>query len=167
MYSPYDVMRCKDGWFTIAALSEEGFREFCTEAGMEKLISDVRFKDNAARCENNEELTEEIKPFFMEHTMEDLENIFSRRHFAATSVIDADDLENHPQINERRMLIEVDDPNVGSFKAVGSPFKFEKTVTDIYRPSPLMGRHTRDVLLELGYGRDEIKLLEEKGVVEF
>jgi len=165
MFSPYDVIQCRDGWYAIAALCERGWREFCEEAGLTELLEDDRFKDNAARCTHNSELTEIIRPFFTGHTMAELEETFTCRYFAAAPVIDAEAVEVHPHLLQRNMILPIDDPNVGPLNVVGLPVKFEKTVTDIYRPSPLLGQYTGDVLSEFGYSPEEIRRLEEADVV--
>lgn len=166
MASPYDVVQCKDGWYTIAAITEKGWQEFCTEAGMPQLMEDARFADNAARCAHNAELLQAIQPFFSARTMAELEKTFSCKHFAATPVVDAASATSNPHLLERNMVVEVDDPNVGRFKEVGLPVKFEKTVTNVYRPSPLLGQHTRAVLGEFGYSPEEIEALDAEGVID-
>jgi crotonobetainyl-CoA:carnitine CoA-transferase CaiB-like acyl-CoA transferase len=132
---------------------------------MLKLMEDSRFADNTSRCKHNAELINEIKPFFFGRTMAELEGIFSCRYFAASSVIDAEEVTEHPHFLQRQMIVEVDDPNVGLYQAVGLPVKFEKTATGIYRASPLLGQHTIEILEEFGYSPEEIKVMEEKGVI--
>ena len=69
-------------------------------------------------------------------------------------------------MQERDMVLEIDDHNVGMFKAVGHPIKFEKTPADVYRSSPKLGENTSSVLAELGYTAEEIAALEAEGVIQ-
>jgi crotonobetainyl-CoA:carnitine CoA-transferase CaiB-like acyl-CoA transferase len=50
-------------------------------------------------------------------------------------------------------------------KAPGSPIKMSATPPDVRRPAPLLGEHTKDVLLETGFSEEEIGRLIENGVV--
>ena len=77
MYSPYDVVQCKDGWVAFSAITQKGFEEFCKEAGREDLLADQRFQDNQSRCDNNEALIEEMKKVFADIEMDQVEKRFS------------------------------------------------------------------------------------------
>lgn len=164
--SPYDVFKCKNGWFSIAAISESGWIEFCKESGMVHLLDDPRYCDNVHRCKNNDELTQDIEPFFLNRSLEELTDTFSCRYFAAAPVVDVEYKSNDTQTLERKMIVEVDDSNVGKFNEVGIPVKFSETLTDIYKASPLLGQDTEKILLEIGYSTDDIRKLAQDEVVE-
>lgn len=166
LYSPYDVVPCKDGWVAFSALTQKGFEEFCVEAGREDLLSDERFADNDSRCRNNEALINEMKKVFEDIPMDQIEKRFSGRNFAVAPVIHAGMTIDSEHIRDRNMVVEIDDHNVGRFKAVGHPIKFQKTPATVYRSSPRLGEDTASVLAELGYTEEEIKEMEEKGVIQ-
>lgn len=166
MAAPYDVMECRDGWYTAAAITDKGWQEFCREAGMPQLAADPRFLTNELRCAHNDELTAEMQKFFIDKTMEEVSGYFSCENFAAAPVIDAGQTMEQAHMLQRDMVVEIDDPNVGRYKAVGMPIKFEKTPADVYKASPLLGENTREVLTELGYSQEEIDSLRDTGVVD-
>ena len=103
---------------------------------------------------------------FSNLTFEEIETKFECRKFAAAPVIDAGMVIKSKHMNERDMVVKIDDHNVGPFDAVGIPVKLEKTPGEIVKGSPLLGEHTASVLKELGYSDEEIQSLEEDGVVE-
>lgn len=166
MFSPYDVLKCKDGWVSVAALTDEGFLEYTRDAGRADLAQDERFRTNESRCANNSELIREMQKDFIDLTFDEIESKFECKKFAAAPVIDAGMTIDSKHMKERDMVVEIDDHNVGSFKAVGIPIKLDKTPGEIVKGSPLLGEHTIPVLKELGYSDEEIKALEEDGVVE-
>jgi crotonobetainyl-CoA:carnitine CoA-transferase CaiB-like acyl-CoA transferase len=51
-------------------------------------------------------------------------------------------------------------------KALGCPIHFSATPTQITRPAPLLGEHTREVLREHGYADNDIEGFIAAGVVE-
>ena len=72
----------------------------------------------------------------------------------------------HPQTLARGMVVDLVHPQAGATKAIGCPLHFSATPTQITRPAPLLGEHTREVLAEYGYDDAAIDALIADGVVE-
>ena len=73
---------------------------------------------------------------------------------------------SHPQTLARGMVVELDHPRAGRTMALGCPLHFSRTPTNVQRPAPLLGEHTREVLREFGYQDAEIDRFVAEGVVE-
>jgi crotonobetainyl-CoA:carnitine CoA-transferase CaiB-like acyl-CoA transferase len=69
-----------------------------------------------------------------------------------------------PQLVARGMVTEDFHPAAGTFKRIGTPVHFSAERADS-APAPLIGQHSEEVLLELGYTQAEIAGLREQGVV--
>ena len=54
---------------------------------------------------------------------------------------------------------------LGAVKQVASPMRFSETPTRMDRAGPLLGEHSAEVLLELGYTQQEIRRLHGAGVI--
>ena len=61
-----------------------------------------------------------------------------------------------PQIRARGMVVETDHPTLGRIRTLGSPMKMSATPPLTGRRAPLLGEHTREVLLDAGYSDAEI-----------
>lgn len=166
MFSPYDVFKCKDGWVSVAAITDEGFREYCEEAGRKDLLNNPDYATNSLRCKNNDSLTEEMKKDFIDLTFDEIKEKFSCKNFGVAPVIHAGQTIEEQNIIDREMVVKINDHNVGLFSAVGIPIKFEKTPGEIEKSSPLLGEHTALILEEIGYSKEEIDNLERDEVIE-
>jgi crotonobetainyl-CoA:carnitine CoA-transferase CaiB-like acyl-CoA transferase len=63
------------------------------------------------------------------------------------------------------MVIEVEHPTLGKVKQVGITPKLSDTPGKVRSLSPLLGEHTDEILLGLGYSQEEIRSLQQEGVV--
>ena len=69
----------------------------------------------------------------------------------------------HPQAVENDMVIEMEHPVAGTVRMLGMPFRLSETPGAERGPSPLLGQHTRHVLLELGYADHQIEEWRRRG----
>lgn len=74
-----------------------------------------------------------------------------------------DEAEKDPQLQARKMFIELDHPD-GKIKQVGISIKLSDTPGEIRKFPPKKGQHTAQVLKELGYCEKEIDKLKEKQI---
>ncbi len=70
-----------------------------------------------------------------------------------------------PQVIHLGLVYEVNHPQAGTFKFVGSPVNYSDLPKGSANPPPLLGEHTEAILAELGYSKAAIKKLHEQGVV--
>jgi crotonobetainyl-CoA:carnitine CoA-transferase CaiB-like acyl-CoA transferase len=64
------------------------------------------------------------------------------------------------------MVVEIEHPQGGSYRAAGNPIKLSETHEDMFTPPPLVGQHTDEVLGGLlGLSRAEIAALRAEGIV--
>jgi len=70
-----------------------------------------------------------------------------------------------PQVEHRKMIVELKHPTKGTVKNIAPPWKFSETPPLMRLPPPLLGEHTLEILESLGYSRREIDELGAKGVI--
>jgi CoA:oxalate CoA-transferase len=64
------------------------------------------------------------------------------------------------------MLVEVDQPQVGRMRIVGSPIRLSETPGEVYAPAPMLGEHSEEVLRTvLGYTDEQVKALKDGKVI--
>jgi len=70
-----------------------------------------------------------------------------------------------PQVVQREMAVEIEHPTLGRVKQVGIGIKLSDTPGAVRSIAPRPGQHTDDILLGLGYTRENIAELRESGAV--
>lgn len=80
-------------------------------------------------------------------------------------VYDYTQVVDDPQVRHNGSFVEYDHPTEGHVTTPGFAFRLAKQPQEIYRPAPLNGQHTHEVLNELGYSGNDIDEFERDGVV--
>jgi formyl-CoA transferase len=70
-----------------------------------------------------------------------------------------------PHTLAREMMVEMNHPVEGTVKGLGIPVKLSETPGGIRRPAPLLGEHTEETLMGLGYSKEEIAKLRERRII--
>jgi crotonobetainyl-CoA:carnitine CoA-transferase CaiB-like acyl-CoA transferase len=56
---------------------------------------------------------------------------------------------DHPQARELGLLVEIEDPTLGTEQVTGPPLRLSRTPARTGRPAPRLGEHTDQVLDEI------------------
>jgi len=75
------------------------------------------------------------------------------------------ELVDDPQVIENEYVIDFDHPTLGKIKTIGFPYKFSETPLSNRTAAPVMGQHTEEILLELGYSWEDIVSLKDEEVI--
>ncbi|MDY7019222.1 MAG: CoA transferase [Chloroflexota bacterium] len=163
---PIGVYRAKDGDVgTIFGMGEH-WSIIARLLGIEQLVNDPRFATDEARWEHREELYPLLDEAFGQKTRAEWQTIFREAKLRCDPCLTYAELVDHPQVEANEMIVTVDHPTEGKIRMPAVPVKFDKTPGRPQSPSPLLGHHTEEILLELGYSLSEIKQMAEAGVVK-
>lgn len=75
-------------------------------------------------------------------------------------VYDYEQLVADPQVQHNGSFVTYDHPTEGTVTTPGFPFRLAAQPQEVYRPAPLNGQHTHEILSELGLSEAEIGALE-------
>ena len=152
-YYPYEAA---DGWVTCGALEPKFWQRFCEATGHPEL-ADKQFERPGS------DAWREIADVFRSKTRDEW-RAFNDEHDAMIEpVLDLDEALASELVREREMLVEVDQPELGPVRLLGSPLKLSRTPADPTRPAPVLGEHTEDVLRDAGFTDDEVASLVASG----
>jgi crotonobetainyl-CoA:carnitine CoA-transferase CaiB-like acyl-CoA transferase len=111
-------------------------------------------------------LTTALAPFFQKRGVAEWLRRLEECGVPAGPVLDIAQMHGDPQALAREMIVETTHPTAGKVKAIGLPIKFSDTPGGVRKAAPLMGEHTREVLLETGFSDTEIEQMAKQGAIQ-
>jgi crotonobetainyl-CoA:carnitine CoA-transferase CaiB-like acyl-CoA transferase len=164
-FVPVQNFETSDGYIVVMAITEKFWKATCDAIGQPELALDAKFNSAAERLKHKQELLGLLIPLFRSrssaHWLERLE-----QHGVPASPINnlAAGLQ-HPQLRDRKMVVEIPHPSAGRFRVVGSPIKLGESAP-VYMAPPRLGEHTLQILSDLlGYEEKKIAALRTVGAI--
>ncbi|MFD0829510.1 CaiB/BaiF CoA transferase family protein [Neobacillus sp. M.A.Huq-85] len=163
---PYSIFKAMDGEIIIAVGNNRQFTTLCEVMEIPEIAKDEKYRTNEARVENRIELTNILENQLQLKPSDIWMELFSKNNIPCGPIQTMDQVFNHPQVIERDMIVQVNHPEAGSVKLVGSPIKLSRTVTKVERHPPMPGEHTIEILQEAGYTPEEISQFIQKKIID-
>jgi crotonobetainyl-CoA:carnitine CoA-transferase CaiB-like acyl-CoA transferase len=163
----YNHYRCKDDkWIVIAHLDPDRYwAKMCKVMGVEELQEDPRFNSIETRGQNARELVAILDERFAARTRDGWMKILKEEGCIFTPVQSPIEVSNDPQALANNYFIGVQHPAWGKIKMVGFPWDFSETPAQWRFKAPEFGEHSEEILLEIGYNRDDIAKLKEEDII--
>jgi crotonobetainyl-CoA:carnitine CoA-transferase CaiB-like acyl-CoA transferase len=163
---PYQTFRTKTRDLALAVGSEKLWKIFCPLIGAPELASDPRYRTNADRSRNRDTLVPRLEEIFLTRSYEEWEATLLASGVPVGAINSIAEVVEHPQVQARGALVEMDHPRAGKVRMVGVPVRLSETPGSVRTPSPTLGEHTEEVLTTLlGLDADEIAALRTGGVI--
>ena len=163
--APYQALRTQDGYINIGAATQATWEQFCRAIGQESLIEDPRFKVPGDRKAREGELAELLELTMSRQTTAYWLELLAQAGVVAGPIYNMEQVYQDPQVRAREMVIDLEDPELGTLHNIGIPVKLSATPGRINRRAPALGEHSEEVLLAAGFSPAEVALLVENGVV--
>ena len=163
--APYQALRTQDGYVNIGAATQATWEQFCRAIGQESLIEDPRFKVPGDRKAREGELAELLELTLSRQTTAYWLELLAQAGVVAGPIYNMEQVYQDPQVRAREMVIDLEDPELGTLHNIGIPVKLSATPGRINRRAPALGEHSEEVLLAAGFSPDEVARLVENGVV--
>jgi len=157
--------KCKDGrWFILVMLNEE--REWplllrCLKR--EDVNDDKRFNTREGRAKNSLELMKILDEEFLSKDWGQLKELFEKSGVTFGSISEPYDHINDQQIADNEFFTKFTDKE--DLLTVDSPIFMKDEKKRKPQTAPEIGEHTRQILEELNYDKNEIDKLENKKII--
>lgn len=166
MNHPQGLYECKDGLIGANVLYYVEWDRFCEFVGHPEWKDDPRFRTPVDRARNAAAMDEVLTPWIRERGKMELYRSAQQQKIPFALVNSPADLLESPQLQAREYFVGVDHPAAGCVTMPGAPFKMSETPSAMRLPAPLLGQHTEEVFSgRLGYAREELVRLRERGIV--
>lgn len=155
-----------DKYVCIVAGSDANFRRLCQAMERPDLLDDARFGSTAARAEHNEDINREVAAWVAARPAAEVVERCLATQTPVAPIYDAADIFADEHIAARDDIVEIDDPVIGPVRQQAPFPRLGREPRPTPGGAPLLGEHTRDVLVGLcGLDDAEIDDLRAEGVV--
>jgi crotonobetainyl-CoA:carnitine CoA-transferase CaiB-like acyl-CoA transferase len=156
----YNIYETKDGKYVSLGTLEPWFYEnLCKALGREDFIAHEFSGEKWA------EINSFFREVFLTKTRDEWVNLLRQTDTCVAPVYSLDEVFSDPQVVHRKMVVEIDHPTIGKVKQVGISIKLSETPGEIRSLAPKAGEHTEELLLDLGYTKENIEELRKSGAI--
>ncbi len=160
------LVPCKDGHVIMVTPLDHQKESLARLVGAPVELAKNSGMDTEEDAANIAALTERVREWMKDRPGEEISHEAQALSCPITTMSSAEDVKNSRQMNSRGFFIETDHPVAGKLEIPGVPYRFLATPSTLERAAPLLGEHNEEILCErLGYGREELKDLEEAGAI--
>jgi crotonobetainyl-CoA:carnitine CoA-transferase CaiB-like acyl-CoA transferase len=165
--APANTFPTRDGaWVHLASAGDLMFRAIAKAMGRAELGYDVRFKDNAARMANVEELERLITEWTTGLTAAELLNELQAIGVPSAKVASVSELLDNAHLSHREQILNMEHPKAGTVPMQGFAVRFGESPMQLRHPPPMLGQHTDAVLTEwLAMPAEQIAQLRGRGTI--
>ena len=157
----YSVYKTKDNkYISVGAIEVKFWRAMCE--GLER--EDLKLKQ-MVKGEEREKVFHELQKEFSKKTQEEWMEIFKNLDACVMPIKNFGDACNDPQIKARNMVVKLKHPKFGEVPNIASPIKYSRTELKIRNLAPKRGQHTKEILMELNYTKEDIKNFNKRGII--
>jgi crotonobetainyl-CoA:carnitine CoA-transferase CaiB-like acyl-CoA transferase len=164
---PYQAFKTKDIQIVIVAFQNNHFQKLCEAIDKPEWAEDPRFATREGRLKNKATLIVMLENHLLTRRGDEWLEKIHRAGVPAGPINSMDRVFSDPQVLARDMIVEVEGAGGEKIKTIGHPFRMSETPLKTFSRPPRLGEHSREVLLNLlGYTKERIDSLKEKGVIK-
>jgi crotonobetainyl-CoA:carnitine CoA-transferase CaiB-like acyl-CoA transferase len=164
--APYQAYRTRDGYVTVGANTERMWRALCVDVlNRPEWADSAKYGTAPDRLANVDGLEQDIEAVLRTGTTDYWVAKMLAVGVPAGPVNTYDQMLNDPHMVARQVTTTVEHPTMGPLRALSSPLRLSATPPQIRRPAPLFGQHSAEVLMSVGYSRENVEALQGSGAV--
>ncbi len=164
--SPRNAYGTSDGGYvalsgSIQTMAERLFRVI----GRDDMNNDPKFKTNADRVANREEVDEIVGGWIGERTLEEVLEVFRREGITGGPIYDISQIVDDPHFQEREIIVGLPDEEMGVIPMHNIFPKLSGTPGTFRRAAPDLGQDNDEILGAVGVNTDTLAELRSRGII--
>jgi crotonobetainyl-CoA:carnitine CoA-transferase CaiB-like acyl-CoA transferase len=162
---PYRDYPCQEGEIALSVGNDSQFAKLAGLLGHPEWCANEDFKTNAGRVVNRDAVDEMVRDALAAKPAEDWIGELQAAGISCSMIYPVEQALESEQAAANDMVVEMDHPTAGAFRALGIPYEFSDTPANLQGPPPILGADTDAVLNALGISGADIAAMREDGVV--
>jgi crotonobetainyl-CoA:carnitine CoA-transferase CaiB-like acyl-CoA transferase len=134
-------------------------------AELENLVGDPRFATRKHRTDRHNEIVDILRAQFCKKPRDYWLPRLDAMSIPNAPINTIHEVFDNPQVKHLGIPKTITHPKMGASRLVGSPINMSDTPPKFFRPAPLLGEQTEEMLAQLGYDSDEVKELRANKVI--
>ena len=163
--TPTGVFQTNDGLINIQASADHLFKRMCDTIGAPEIYENKNYKTNKSRTLNRQNINDAIDVYTIKRSTDFWVEAFAKAGVPCGPIHNMQQVFDDPQVKTLNMSPEIQHPRLGPLKVVGQAAKLARTPQTMHSPTPELGQHTEEILLELGINSEEFEMLKKCSVI--
>jgi crotonobetainyl-CoA:carnitine CoA-transferase CaiB-like acyl-CoA transferase len=162
LHGVWGAFPTRDGFICLAGVDDKRWPAFCAALGIEHLRDDP-VHDNVTRNYHGTTISDVLDAEFPKRSTADWMERLTAIDVLAAPVASYQEVLASEQAAVNGYITEMDHPEIGKIRVVGSPIGLSETPVTPGGPPPELGQHTEEILLDAGYAWEEVETLRGNG----
>jgi crotonobetainyl-CoA:carnitine CoA-transferase CaiB-like acyl-CoA transferase len=144
---------------------QEAWEGLLKATGRMDLLEDARFATRKDRSERHWDIAKILQETFHTQPREYWLPRLDANGTPNAPINSIQEVFDDPQIKHMGIPKQINHPRMGTSNLIGSPINLSDTPAQFFRPAPLLGENTEEILEKLGYDQKAMAELRAEGVI--
>jgi crotonobetainyl-CoA:carnitine CoA-transferase CaiB-like acyl-CoA transferase len=161
----YRIYRCSDGWLFLAVRTADQAAALVEATGRVLLPGAHRGVESLLEASLQGEAASALEAFFAGQQRQEAVQRLTEKGVPCAPCLRIADLFDDEHLKANDLWWDMEHPINGPVRQTGRIVKWRRYSMRLERPAPVLGQHSREILLEFGVEPSRVEDLIEKGVV--
>ena len=162
----YSLLDCDKKPFMVHLSGHNQAWEGLLKSGeLDERVGDPRFATRKQRSDRHDEIVTMLRAAFVKKRRDYWLPRLDANNIPNAPINTIQEVFDNPQIKHLGIPKQIEHPKMGVSNLVGSPINMSGTPPQFFRPAPLLGENTEEILARLGYDGNAVKDLKTNGVI--